>query len=91
MEAWVMPVSDDKKNVAGGVKKNKVWVIRCLNGAGEGPTYVYWNPNEGWVYDTNLALVYDGPADAMAAVEHYTSLGLWLKEKVEPVQIFVRA
>jgi hypothetical protein len=82
--------SNDKKQV-GGVKKNKIWVIRCLNGTGEGPTYVYWNPNEGWIYDTNLALVYDGPAEALAAVEHYTSLGLWVKEKVEPVQIFVRA
>lgn len=82
--------SNDKKQ-AGGVKKNKIWVIRCLNGTGEGPTYVYWNPNEGWIYDANLALVYDGPAEALAAVEHYTSLGLWAKEKVEPVQIFVRA
>jgi hypothetical protein len=85
-----MQGSDNKRGVV-GVKKNKVWVVRCLNGAGDGPTYVYWNPNEGWVYDTNLALVYDGPAEASAAVEHYTSLGLWLKEKVEPVQIFVRA
>jgi hypothetical protein len=33
----------------------------------------------------------DGLEQAAAAVEHYTSLGLWLKEKVEPVQIFVRA
>lgn len=85
-----MQGSDNKRGVV-GVKKNKVWVVRCLNGAGDGPTYVYWNPNEGWVYDTNLALVYEGPAEALAAVEHYTSLGLWAKEKVEPVQIFVRA
>ena len=64
------------------------WVIRTRNGVRAGQEFVYWNPNEGWVYDPMLATRYADEKSAQSSIENYASSGLWSVENVSAVQIF---
>lgn len=64
------------------------WVLRTRNGARVGQEFVYWNPDEGWVYDPMLATRYVDEASAQNSIENYASTGLWEAKNVSAVQIF---
>lgn len=64
------------------------WVIRTRNGARKGQAFVYWNQNEGWVYDPMLATRYVDETSAQSSIEKYALEGLWPTENVSAVQIF---
>ena len=64
------------------------WVIRTKNGVRGGQEFVYWNLNEGWVYDPMLATRYADEAEACGSIANYVANGLFPENGVSAVQIF---